>query len=494
MIRLFAALAAACIVQGASVKTWTTRGNTTTFELSEGSAEIDFLSASTFRFQRCAANAPCPKRTGLAKQLPVRIRQAGGAVEFRTDYIRVEVSRADTTLRVRLDNGGPLFHERAGGAQLEWTSQAKESYWGLGIRSGANLDLRGGRHKSSMPVLISSIGWGLYFPAKGDYEFDLGDRARLISSPLRDRLECYFYYGPGPMAVLGEHVTVVGAIEGIGYGDFAILPKAPDYATVIDAADWREWVERASHASFSGVVMAAARLTPGLRPIAPWVPILVAPPDQADPNVAEIRRRFKPFLTGYYWEARDRGAPAFRHAGMLYSEDAEALRKSDQFMLGDELLIAPGDTAYLPRGVWTDLRTNAVHKGRQSVDARGDGTAVFARNGSIIPLAGAGRMELHYFPRLGGELFLAEEGHARHTKAHAGPAVNILRLELEPVVSRDFEWVVHNVSPVLEVSPTGVMLQEGAWRYDESRRNLHVRIHVPAGGDAILNVRLKEPL
>ncbi len=489
------ALAAASLLCGATIRKWSTRHNATVIDLSEGSAEIEFLSASTFRFQRCRKAAACVTRPGVSGLVPVKVRGTSRVVEFQTEYVVVAVSRADTAVYVTQAGGKPLFREVIGTAPLEWESRETESYWGLGIRAGANIDLRGGTHKSERPLLVSSIGYGLYFPVTGQYEFDLRDRARLTAAPVLDRLEYFFYYGPGPKAVFEEHATVVGAIEGVRPDDVAIVRAEPRYATIIEAADWREWIEKTSHASFSGVMVAAAKLAPELRRIAPWVPVLVAQqPELADPNVVETRRRYSTYLLTYLWESRDRGAPVFRHTGLQYAEDREALQRSGQFMIGDELLVAPGESAYLPRGIWTDLRTNVKHRGRQTVDARGEGTAVFARNGSIIPLVAGGRMELHYFPRLGAEFFIAEPERDQYTKAHAGPAVDVLRLEVEPVVTRDFEWVVHNVSAATDVASTGVALAPDAWRYDEVKRNLHVRIRALARSDAILNIRLKEPL
>ena len=64
----------------------------------------------------------------------------------------------------------------------------------------------------------------------------------------------------------------------------------------------------------------------------------------------------------------------------------------------------------LPRGFWTDLGTNIEYRGNQIIeaDAPPGRVPMFARNGSLFPLAAAGKMELHYFPSLGGEFFLWE--------------------------------------------------------------------------------------
>ena len=42
---------------------------------------------------------------------------------------------------------------------------------------------------------------------------------------------------------------------------------------------------------------------------------------------------------------------------------------------------------YLPQGIWTRLDTNETFRGRQTIQVKGAGLPVFARNGSIVPLA-----------------------------------------------------------------------------------------------------------
>lgn len=479
-----------------SVKSWHTRENTTAFELSEGSAEIEFLSSSTFRFQRCRGGAVCPSRPAVREKVPVTVAAVEGAVELRSEYLRVTVQRSDSTVRVRKTRTGDLmFHENAGTALLEWSIANGEQIWGLGIRAGSEWNQRGSTGRTVRPLLISSLGFGLFLSLPGEHEFDLRGPARISGGFVRDRVEFFFYYGPSPKEVLTEHRAVAGAIAGIEAGDTPVRVKAPVYATHVEAAPLGATLERLSHASFSGVLAPALPLTAEIAPVAAWLPLLTHPdPNRADPNVALLRRRYAPYLLTYLWEARDRGVPAFRPLAMQYPEDPETFRHPDEFMLGDEILVAAGERAYLPRGIWTDLRTNVSARGKQTIETRGTGTAVYARNGSIVPLMAATTVQLHYFPKLAAEFFIAEPDADAYTKAHAGPAGEYLRLEVEPEAERDFEWIVHNVSNAESVAASGVKLAPGAWRYDEPSRNLHVRLRAKAGDDAIVNVVLRERL
>ena len=106
-------------------------------------------------------------------------------------------------------------------------------------------------------------------------------------------------------------------------------------------------------------------------------------------------------------------------------------------------------------------------------------------------------MELHYFPRLGGEFFLYESDLGDISQFHAAPAADIIRLEIESMVDRSYEWVVHHLDPVREVISAGRkyaevkqarLLRPGAWFYDKDLKNLHVTVEGAAGADVIVNV------
>jgi alpha-glucosidase (family GH31 glycosyl hydrolase) len=126
--------------------------------------------------------------------------------------------------------------------------------------------------------------------------------------------------------------------------------------------------------------------------LAALIPVVYAP----SPEMPAFRARMLPYLETYGWEARDRGIPAVRPLAMQFPEDAVAAARTDEFMSGDEILVAPllepggKRSVYLPRGIWTELRTGAVYKGRQeiAVEAPPDWTPLFARNGMLVPLAG----------------------------------------------------------------------------------------------------------
>jgi hypothetical protein len=117
----------------------------------------------------------------------------------------------------------------------------------------------------------------------------------------------------------------------------------------------------------------------------------------------------------------------------------------------------------------------------------------FARNGAILPLAAKNVMELHYFPSLGGEFFLWESEKRDNSQFHAAPAGDFTRVEIESMVSRNYEWVIHHTNRPVSVEGAKPVrqraaLQPGTWWHDKARNDLHIMLRVEAGEDSIMNI------
>jgi alpha-glucosidase (family GH31 glycosyl hydrolase) len=228
---------------------------------------------------------------------------------------------------------------------------------------------------------------------------------------------------------------------------------------------------------------------------------------------AKEREKWRPYLITYLREAYDRGYPMIRPLPMQFSRDANSDHQADVFMLGDEVLIAPvvSQSAAgkkrrldLPRGNWTDLRTNSEYRGNHAieVDAPAGQVPMFVRNGWIVPLEVEGKdkqskMELHYFPALGGEFFLWEPDQNENSQFHAAPAGDFMRVEIETKVRRTYEWVLHHTKAPREVAEESgaykkvarrELLQPGTWWHDAKLNNLHVMVRAEAGTDRIINM------
>ncbi len=96
-------------------------------------------------------------------------------------------------------------------------------------------------------------------------------------------------------------------------------------------------------------------------------------------------------------EAAMTSAPMLRHLALVFPDDAEARAVDDQFLIGDDLLVAPVVTegavsreVYLPAGAWFHVFTGAEHAGpgRVTVDAPIGTPPVFSRGADRVDLRG----------------------------------------------------------------------------------------------------------
>lgn len=108
----------------------------------------------------------------------------------------------------------------------------------------------------------------------------------------------------------------------------------------------------------------------------------------------KLRYQLLPFLYTVLEEAHRTGVPLFRPLVLNYPDDSNTYNLDDQFMIGDDLLVAPvvkpdvtRRLVYLPQGVWYDYWTNKRYEGGTTVamDAPLDTVPMLVRGGAIIP-------------------------------------------------------------------------------------------------------------
>ena len=109
----------------------------------------------------------------------------------------------------------------------------------------------------------------------------------------------------------------------------------------------------------------------------------------------KLRYELLPFLYTTLEEAHRTGVPLFRPLMLNYQDDPNTYNLDDEFMIGDDLLVAPivkpdvtARLVYLPKGVWYDYWTNKKYLGGTMIrlDAPLDTVPMFVRAGAIIPL------------------------------------------------------------------------------------------------------------
>jgi alpha-glucosidase len=108
----------------------------------------------------------------------------------------------------------------------------------------------------------------------------------------------------------------------------------------------------------------------------------------------KLRYRLLPYLYTVLEEAHRTGVPLFRPLVLNYQNDSNTLNLDDEFMVGDDLLVAPvlqpnqtSRLVYLPEGVWYDSSTSKKYSGGTMirVDAPLEVVPMFIRGGAIIP-------------------------------------------------------------------------------------------------------------
>ncbi|MEQ6375449.1 glycoside hydrolase family 31 protein [Bacillaceae bacterium S4-13-56] len=107
----------------------------------------------------------------------------------------------------------------------------------------------------------------------------------------------------------------------------------------------------------------------------------------------ELRYRWLPQLYRWFKEAHDVGAPVMRPLFLEYPNDVKTYSISDQFMIGDNVIIAPIMTpkttdrvVYLPKGDWIRYDTEETFSGNDThlIHAELDQLPIFIRKGSAI--------------------------------------------------------------------------------------------------------------
>ncbi len=542
MQRLLWVLILALPLAGADLKRHSREGNLFKLELTEGAGEIEWVSTSSFRYT-LRWRAPLePRMPANRDPVDVDVRNRASQLEFRTRYLTVALLKKGLTLSVRDADGETLMADaspvrRQGGKVIvERTVQADEKFYGLGIRAVASPDLRGSLVESSNPLLLSSAGYGLYYEAQGTTVFDLAKgNPKLVRTLIGEgeELSFFFHYGPSPKEILEERHSVTPTVRAFRPRDAEFRHSVPSHRSVYlmpapAGTGWEavsEWVHSLVHAGFSGVLVPAFDLSAFRQAsdevyrraaqLSLFLPVSYSSVGAASEpagrrgvqqRLVRDRKSWTPYLMAYLDEARERGLPVVRPLAVRFSKDAEGAKIGDQFMLGDEVLVAPvlspgsSRRVYLPMGRWTDFRTNRAYAGRQYVEVETVKGSIpfFVKNGSILPLETApNRLQIHYFPNLAAEFFLYEPDLNDVTQLHAAPAGDYMRFEMNSKIEREYAWVAHHVPAVRGVESGGQTYSEaraadalkpGQWFYDKARGNLHVTVKALVDRQVIVNV------
>jgi alpha-glucosidase (family GH31 glycosyl hydrolase) len=110
---------------------------------------------------------------------------------------------------------------------------------------------------------------------------------------------------------------------------------------------------------------------------------------------AGLHNALFPYFYAYAWHAHETGVPTMRHLVLEFPDEAEALLQDHQYLLGNELLVAPvvepnatTRQVWFPPGAWYSFWDGArfTGPGYVTVPAPIDQIPLFVRAGSILPL------------------------------------------------------------------------------------------------------------
>jgi hypothetical protein len=222
-----------------------------------------------------------------------------------------------------------------------------------------------------------------------------------------------------------------------------------------------------------------------------------------------LREALVPYLYATARAAHDSGLPMSRALYLDWPEHPQAYQHPTQYLLGDDLLVAPVTTpglstlasVWLPPGTWTDIFTGETYTGpaTRTVTTTPTRMPVFARAGGIIALAPeadsvaaqpADRLILKVFPHDSGDTTLyddAGEGLAYRTGGYAATPVRYREgrtwseLQIKPAVgryagqpaARSYSAVFVDVTRPRHVTVDGRATSFG---YDAASRTLTVEV------------------
>jgi alpha-glucosidase len=110
-------------------------------------------------------------------------------------------------------------------------------------------------------------------------------------------------------------------------------------------------------------------------------------------RMIELRYELLPHVYNAMKQASDTGLPALRPLFLNYPADAATYEQSDEFLFGDDLLVAPvlrpgaqQRDVYLPQGEWYDFWTGARHSGGRNLTQKVtlESLPLFVRAGAFV--------------------------------------------------------------------------------------------------------------
>ena len=213
-----------------------------------------------------------------------------------------------------------------------------------------------------------------------------------------------------------------------------------------------------------GVFMPIMRVhsTIGSTPHFPFPELWGAEASAAMQRLLQLRYSLLPYTYSLAHTTFSTGLPMARAMAMEFPADPALAETTNQWMLGEALLVAPvltednATSVYLPAALWYEFGTSITHAGPTTLSLQNVPLAsvpVYARAGSIVPLAPpvqysdalpGGALRLDVYAGADGAFVLSEDD--GETRAYAGGAVTTLALSWTEA-TRCLAWAQGGAQP-----------------------------------------------
>jgi len=264
-------LLAATTLGAATLTSSFREGNTVFLRLSDGTAQVEWLSDSSFRFSR---NWDGNFVWGLAanpQPVVVSVTETADSLVISSKYVALTIAKQGVIVSTAEPNGAVIMSDASevelqdGFIAWERSAPLRARFFGLGARADSNVELRGKKVAAKKPFLLSTLGYAELHVAPGDYSFDVArakpDRYR-IEARHANKIDYYFFYGPAPKEVFEQLLLLNGSIAPLRPSQFDLLKlsEVPKEAPVLSSASLADAIHSLINGSLSGTPLMALSL------------------------------------------------------------------------------------------------------------------------------------------------------------------------------------------------------------------------------------------
>ncbi len=213
---------------------------------------------------------------------------------------------------------------------------------------------------------------------------------------------------------------------------------------------------------------------------------------------ARLRMELMPHIYSYAHRAAETGLPMMQALGFAFPDDPEAANWEDQYLFGEEFLVAPVYSddnrrdVYLPLGHhWYDYWTSAPHAGGQVVpyDAPLDVLPLFVRDSSVIASRthdasrSPGPIRLTFYPGERYDLRVHHDEKTWQVSAEFSSSTGQITIDTDESADSVLLVLLHQRRPRSVTAGASVLPevenvedpgQEPAWSFDPEDRQLQV--------------------